>query len=546
MVVQTTARRGARRTGPGRVAAWALLAAGWLLPGTPGQAVPVVPGEGSARAADGRAPDLVLRGTLTGADHHGYRELPFEVPAGTARITVEFEYTGRDDRTTIDLGLLGPDGFHGADGLRGWSGGNKSRFTVSATDATPSYLPGPIRPGRWAVLLGIPYIRRDAQARYTARVWLDAGPAAGMPHGGEPPLRTEPGWYRGDLHLHAAHSDGSCASQSGRRVPCPLFLTVQAAAARGLDFAAITDHNTTSQANASRALQPYFDQLLLVPGREITTFSGHASLWGSTAPLDFRVAGQRDWNALLRDAEALGAVVSINHPVRPSDETCMGCGWTAPESTDLSRVRAVEVVNGADADTPWSGIPFWEALLARGLRPVAVGGSDNHDPGLARATPGGAPVGNPSTVVHARALSVPALLEGLRAGRVFVDVQGSRDRVLDMAVRGGGRSALMGGELVAPAGQRVEVEVSVAGAAGGEARVVLDGAPYLPGADLRLQAARETLRFDWTADGRPHWLRVEVRGPDGRLWLLGNPVYLVPVASPARGGAPAPPPARDS
>jgi hypothetical protein len=40
-------------------------------------------------------------------------------------------------------------------------------------------------------------------------------------------LRSQPGWYRGDLHMHTVHSAGSCASQRGQRVPCPLFLTAK-------------------------------------------------------------------------------------------------------------------------------------------------------------------------------------------------------------------------------------------------------------------------------------------------------------------------------
>src|SRR5665213_3783137 len=85
-------------------------------------------------------PDLVLHKTVTYADHETYIELPFDVPEGVTRITIETSYTERDKHTTIDLGLLDNERF------RGWSGGNKSTFTVSETDATPSYLPGPIRP----------------------------------------------------------------------------------------------------------------------------------------------------------------------------------------------------------------------------------------------------------------------------------------------------------------------------------------------------------------------------------------------------------------
>ncbi len=270
------------------------------------------------------APDAVLKGTLTGADHQTWRLVPFRVPDGTTRITVDFDYTTRDQRTTIDLGLLGPDGFQGPDGFRGWSGGNKRTFTISASDATPSYLPGPIHAGEWNLLLGIPNIRRDTRAEFTATVHFEGAET-------KPVLRAGPGWYRGDLHMHTAHSDGSCLSRKQQqRVPCPLFLTAQAASSRGLDFIAITDHNTISHAEPIRELQPYFDDLLMIPGREITTFQGHANLFGSVASIDFRLGSTDvpDWSALLASIERSGGVLSINHPVRPSGEQCMGCGWT--------------------------------------------------------------------------------------------------------------------------------------------------------------------------------------------------------------------------
>jgi hypothetical protein len=483
----------------------------------------------ASRAAETQ-PDLVLRGELSGKDHQTYRTVPFTVPAGTARITVQFEYTGRDSKTTIDLGLLGPDGFRGQDGFRGWSGGNKTLFTVSATDATPSYLPGPIRSGQWSLLLGIPNIRQDAHSEFTARVWFGReGEPYWLPAIANPPLRNEAGWYRGDLHMHDAHSDGGCKNQTGTKVPCPLFLTVQAAAARGLDFIAITDHNTSSQANAIRELQPYFDRLLLLPGREITTFSGHANLFGTAAPLDFRVAGERDWNALLRDAAALQGMVSINHPVRPSGEICMGCGWTALPAVDMSLLQAVEVVNGMDADTPYSGIPFWESLLNSGNRLTAIGGSDNHDASQTAPGTGGGPVGLPTTVVHAEALSMPAILAGLRAGHVFVDVQGSRDRRLEFTARSGEVEARMGDALVALAGSGIEFNVRTENVVGGRVEVVQDGHVIAPDADLSIVQSTQEIRFSWQSDGKRHWLRVNVRGADGKLWLVGNPIYVNPL-----------------
>ncbi len=471
-------------------------------------------------SAAGQQPDLTLRGEITGQDHQTYREVPFAVPAGTTRITVQFDYTGRDRKTTLDLGLLDPDGF------RGWSGGNKSVFTVSASDATPSYLPGAIRPGEWALLLGIPNIRKDTRAEFTARIWLGReDDPYWQPAIANPPLLEEPGWYRGDLHLHDAHSDGSCKSRKGAKAPCPMFLTARAAAERGLDFIAITDHNTTSQANAIRELQPYFDDLLLMPGREITTFSGHANLIGTVAPLDFRVGGNRDWNALLRDAARLQGMVSINHPVRPSGEICMGCGWTAPNA-DLSLLQAVEVVNGMDADTPYSGIPFWESLLTAGYRPTAIGGSDNHDASQTLPGLGGGPVGMPTTVVQAQALSMPAILAGLRAGHAFVDVQGSRDRTLGFSARSGVSQAQMGDVLLAPAAGMVEFDARAENVAGARMEVIQDGKVIHPQADLSINHPVQTVRFSWRSDGQRHWFRVNVRGADGKLLLVGNPIYL--------------------
>jgi hypothetical protein len=489
----------------------------------------------AARAADAERPDVVLHGELTGKDNQTYRPLPFDVPAGVTRITVQFDYTGREEKTTVDLGLLGPDGFRGQDGFRGWSGGTKKLFTVSATDATPSYLPGAIRPGRWQLLLGIPNIRPQTHATYTASIWFGhAGDPAWEPAVLNPPLRQEAGWYRGDLHMHTAHSDGGCKSQSGaQRVPCPLFFTVQAAAQRGLDFIAITDHNTVSHANAMRELQPYFDQLLLIPGREITTFTGHANLFGTTAPVDFRVGSKEvpDWNALLRAIAPLHGVISINHAVRPSGEVCMGCGWTAKPPADMSLVQAVEAVNGSDAGTAISGIPYWESQLARGYRLTAIGGSDNHEAFQNEARIGTNPTGVPATVVYAKELSMPAILDGIRAGHVFIDTEGSRDRLLELTGDAGGAKAIMGDALHVPAGASASFDVHVARAKGATLAVLLDGKPFAPAAEARIDGDDMRRAFTWKSDGKPHWLRAEVRDAAGKPLLVGNPVYLNPVGA---------------
>jgi hypothetical protein len=105
-----------------------------------------------------------LRRTVTHVDHQTYIKLPFNVPEGITRVTIDTSYTERDKHTTIDLGLFDGECF------RGWSGGNKASFTLSKTDATPSYLPGPIRPGRWKLILGVPNIREGVHSEFIANI----------------------------------------------------------------------------------------------------------------------------------------------------------------------------------------------------------------------------------------------------------------------------------------------------------------------------------------------------------------------------------------
>ena len=473
-------------------------------------------------------PAIVIRGALTRADHQTYRDLPFSVPAGVGRLTVTFAYTGQDHHATLDIGLYDPERF------RGWSGGNKTSLTLSATDATPSYLPGPIRPGRWRLVVGAPNIRPGTTAAYTATIrFARAGAAPAVSTFSDRPLRSGPAWYRGDLHLHTAHSDGTCPAQSGAMVPCPVFKTLEAAAARDLDFIAVTDHNTVSQDQDLRQLQPYFDRLLLIPGEEVTTFHGHANVFGLTDPIDFRAVADDPLGlgAVLAVVKRAGGLIAINHPALPSGEACMGCGWSLTKA-DFSRIQAVEVITGGAvavagglADSPLSGIAFWQARLNAGDRLTAIGGSDNHAPATDLARPGS--VGSPTTVVWADDLSERAILAGIRAGHVFVDVEASRDRLIEVAATAGGPTAMMGDALAAPAGANIHFTVHGVRLRGARWAAIEDGRPVAAGSGP-FAADDQTAPFSLAADGARHWVRIEVRSPEGRLLLIGNPIYLNP------------------
>ena len=475
-----------------------------------------------AFAAAERRADIRLEGELSRQNHETYVELPFAVPPETGRLTVVFRHDGAGDRTTIDLGLRDPDRF------RGWSGGARDRFTVAETDATPAYLPGPLPAGTWNLVLGVPNLRPGVTTTYVAEIWLDpqGAPSVGLT---EAPLRQGPAWWRGDPHAHSGHSDGSCRSRLGVRIPCPVFRVVETAAARGLDFIALTEHNAVSHTQALRELQPYFDDILLIPGRELTTFQGHANLLGLTAPLEFRLGapGAADLDRVLDRAGALGATVSVNHPRMPSGEACMGCGWQA--QIDWSKVHAIEVLNGGAmaafggrAESPLSGVGFWEGLLDQGHRLTAIGGSDSHDPDRPVEAPGA--LGRPATVIHAASLSQSDLMAGLRAGRVFIDLGHPGLKRLDLEAAAAGRTALMGGALDAPAGASIAFRVAIEGASGARIEVVESGGVR----ELLPAQAGEQIDQTFTrrSDGQRRWLRINLRDESGSLLAIGNPIYL--------------------
>ena len=478
-----------------------------LAPGVVAQQENVSHGEGDKAPAD-----LVLTGEVKGAQNKTYFEIPFTVPSGIHRISVDFHYTGKDQRATLDLGIADPQRF------RGESGGNKSHFTISETDATPSYLAGAIPAGEWRLIIAVPNMRPQVVSHYQAEIRFNsrAEDAAFTTQ----PLATGTRWYRGDLHMHTGHSDANCRSQSGRKVPCPLFLTVQAAAARSLDFIAITDHNTDSQYEQLRELQPFFDHLLLIPGREMTTFHGHFNVFGVTQFMDWRVReGGLDLNTVLRDARVKGGIASVNHAEAPEGEQCMGCRWMPAADVDMSLFSAVEVINYGEI--MFSSAKYWDAQLRAGHRLAAVGGSDNHNATIPPGDVGA--IGWPTTAIEADELSVPAILNGIRAGRTFIDLTASRDKILDFEAEAEGASAKMGGTLHTDRRAIFTVRVHAIGDEGSVIHLLLDGED----ANTPLPARQgPTAKATVTASAGRHWLRLEVRDHNGANELISSPLYI--------------------
>jgi PHP domain len=334
-----------------------------------------------------------------------YRYLPVEVPPGSCGLRAELEYERAG--TVLDLGCIGPAGF------RGWSGGARRFFVITPDAATPGYLPGELEPGTWHVMIGLHRVPLSgAEYHVTAEVTSTPGrllpappPDPLPPLQDRPPRRELPAnagrlWLAGDLHTHTVHSDG------GMTVP----ELARYAAGQGLDFIAITDHNTISH-HAELPAAAAAHQVILVPGQEVTVDAGHAGALGDIGWIDFREPA----DAWLEATERAGGLLSVNHPIGGH------VSWTI---TMDRRPPLAEVWHWSWLDLHWTTPLAW--WLAWDPGAVPVGGSDWHKPG------GIAPPGTPTTWVECAGDDASAVLEGLRAGRTSISARRDGPALLRM------------------------------------------------------------------------------------------------------------------
>lgn len=316
------------------------------------------------------------------------RELAFEVPRGTAALTVRLTHVGG----VIDLGCGGPGGF------RGWSGGARDTYTIAADWATPGYLPGEPEPGEWNVWLRLHRIPPDGVPYEVTVTFGDRAPD--RPETLMPPVATErparrdglpePSgmrWMAGDLHAHTVHSDGTLT------VPELAGLAVR----EGLDFLAVTDHNTVSHHPELPGVSKHAG-IVLVPGQEVTTDYGHANVFGDTGWIDFRRPAA-EWDP------GDGGVLSINHPLSGD------CAWRHDVPAP-ARARHVELWHSSWWDRTWGAPLAWAQLWRDDT--IALGGSDFHDPAQHKT------LGEPTTWVLAEDDSPEAVVAAIAAGRTAV------------------------------------------------------------------------------------------------------------------------------
>ncbi|MFJ2818149.1 CehA/McbA family metallohydrolase [Streptomyces sp. NPDC087294] len=471
----------------------------------------------SAAGQDRTPQSRTIRGTLpTGSPDYVY--VPVDVPPGVRELRVSYSY----DRPTVptgtagnalDIGLFDERGTGlGGRGFRGWSGGARTEFFVRADDATPGYLPGPVRAGTWHVALG-PYTVAPQGLTYEVTVTLAFGEPGTTPTPVHPPERARGrgrDWYRGDCHLHSWYSDG-------RRTPAEIAALARAA---GLDFLNSSDHNT-------HAAHPHWaesagDDLLILLGEEITTRNGHVVALGTDPGtfVDWRYrARDNRFGAYARQIRRSGGLVVPAHP----HATCVGCGW----KFGFGEADAVEVWNGPYTPDDEVTLAEWDNLLVAAVRGgradwlPAMGNSDAHrDPDV---------VGLPQTVVLADDLTREAIQDGIRAGRSYVAE--SKDVALTFTATGGrGLRAGIGERLPVASDAPLTVRLDVTGAPGCTARLVTDEGVLLTGAPIPSDGAGS---LEWrTTAGYAAYVRAEVRhqptSPQlpGALAAFTNPIFL--------------------
>jgi len=336
-------------------------------------------------------------------------------------------------------------------------------------------------------------------------------------------INPQPGWYRGDFHLHTTASDGLYSPDE----------LVSHSQAHGLDFIAVTDHNSIS---AFPEFNPD-SAFLVIPGIEVSFNEGHWNVFGMEEMQDWLegIAGdemvlplsrtERTTTEIMEQAANLGLLNSINHPL------LVPWAWL-DMSTRLDLVDCLEIWNDPlwpdnKRDNP-RAVAMWTDWLNAGFRITAIGGSDFHFfPGDHDPYPGEYP-GLPVTWVHAYQLSGAAILEGLRQRRVYV----SMGPQVSFHAHANGQDYDIGADL----GQ-LDGEVEFTGTIKADeraktARLVRNG-EIINSVDL--DGLTNSIKFSQKANpDLPVWVRLEVIDQHNETIAITNPIFYGPQIQPDR------------
>ena len=313
-----------------------------------------------------------------------------------------------------------------------------------------------------------------------------------------------------ELHSHTTHSD---ASQSTLDL-------LQAATDQGLNWLAITDHNTISAIYEAEDLLEQYEDLTvkLLAGIEYTTFYGHFLVHG---PLD---KVQKNWTGVTLDnvdayfeqLKAQGVNITVAHPYDTGNPYCTGCRFDFP-IVDYRHVDSVEVWNEpSPLDRPKNiqAYAHWVDLLSQGLEINASMGRDWHRP-----SPGDR-IGETHVLVVQDATS-DDVLRSLNLGRTYISLGGNMSVWVNEAYTIGDRL---------PADQEDwQVDMHFEDLADDATNISLfSDQGLIDRFDLADRSDLDRCQFQWTVQldmSQHRLLRIEVQNAQGHPLLFTNPIY---------------------
>ncbi|UCH26525.1 MAG: CehA/McbA family metallohydrolase [Trueperaceae bacterium] len=431
------------------------------------------------------------------------KPLHFDVPEGTTQVHVQFDYTplhpaGHQHRHQLSLMVFDPDGPR-----LGISRPGKEGAYINAVRPSPGGVPAPIKPGIWTVFVLVYRLLTPSEpVDYTLQITTTSDEISAEPVVWQPgAVRSRgPGWYRGDLHAHSIHSDGSMT----------IAELVRFWREREVDFMTLSDHDTISGLAEVRSLAA--DDLLTLGGMEISTFLGHAVAVGVEEWFDWRTADGRQI-PVPEIAQAVidgGALFTIAHPRDEGEPWCCGCRWLH-EDMMPGNALAVEIWNGVWAERNEEALRLFYSWLNRGHRIVATSGTDLH-----RRSQMEGPGRTALNVVFAEDLTEKAIVAAVKAGRSYLS---SGPELGFTATSASGVTAMVGDRLpLEPA----TVEVCYDAVEAGQLlRLIVDGMPY---AETPVHDVSGQLR--WPLSKPARWCTVELRHPDEGLFAVTNPIWF--------------------
>jgi len=505
-----------------------------------------------------RGPAVTYTGAITSSDAKTYSEHPFAVASGTTRVEVTYDWADQPllpglppppstplTQTVLDLGLWDQHGYRDHNGFRGWSGSREGRTStgqepvfVQADIAQRGYRPDPIEPGVWWAELGVGAVAPTG-ATWTLTISC-TDPTTGPAFVSQPVDPTfvadpNPGWYRGDMHMHSYHSNAHAPTYQQQ---------VDYARSVGLDFLPLTDYVTNEHWRELGPVQAANPDVLIWPGREIITYFGHMIVEGETPDvIDYRQGFE---GISMRDVQAQtkadGALFQVAHPTTFQgplfQNFCRGCEFDLGNVIDWNQVDEMEVLTGpilvdssqlTGPPTPLqiqnpftqAAIDLWVNRLMAGFKITAVSGSDSKG---VEGNPNDM-WGTNATVVYADELSRAALQRAIQAGHVYVQTRGAHHSpTLEMTATAPDGESAMFGDVVHSDTARITVHV--VGAAGQLLSIYRNTTASLP-----VLITSDDFTYAFAAARSPD------EGPLGTFFLaetrdlqslttIGNPIFL--------------------